>query len=102
MEEGDPSGEKELALPSIPPKPDSGQGLSHAVWALMARCEVQVAFDPANTFRALEPLRGIVRVDARESVPSKSVEVELRWRVRGSGNPGSQVIVTRTLHTGPH
>lgn len=67
----------------------------------MARCEVQVVLDPANTYRALEPLRGIVRVDAQESTPSKAVIVELRWRVRGRGNPGSQVIDTRTLHNGP-
>lgn len=67
----------------------------------MARCEVQVVLDPANTYRALEPLRGIVRVDAQESTPSKAVVVELRWRVRGRGNPGSQVIDTRTLHDGP-
>jgi hypothetical protein len=67
----------------------------------MARCEVQVALDPANTYRALEPLRGIVRVDAQEPTPSKAVIVELRWRVRGRGNPGSQVIDTRTLHNGP-
>lgn len=67
----------------------------------MARCEVQVSLDPANTYRALEPLRGIVRVDAPDSTPSKAVVVELRWRVRGCGNPGSQIIDTRTLHNGP-
>ncbi len=67
----------------------------------MPRCEVQVALDPANTYRALEPLRGMVRVDAFESTPSKAVVVELRWRVRGHGNPGSQVIDARTLHNGP-
>ena len=67
----------------------------------MARCEVQVVLDPANTYRALSPLRGIVRVDAHDSTPSKAVVVELRWRVRGRGNPGSQVIDTRTLHNGP-
>lgn len=67
----------------------------------MANCDVHLELDPTNIFRAGEPLRGILRIRTDSPVGSKAVQLEVGWKVRGHGNPGSTVTHTAVLHTGP-
>lgn len=66
----------------------------------MANCDVRITLDPTNTYRALEPVRGTVQIQAAGPVEAKAVLIELTWRVRGGGNPGSRTVHKATLHTG--
>lgn len=67
----------------------------------MSRCAVQIELDTTEPPRAGGRLRGTVHIEAGSPVPSKCVLLELRWRVRGQGNPGSLVVHHVTLHEGP-
>jgi hypothetical protein len=66
----------------------------------MSKCDVELLLDPRNSFRAGEVIRGSVRLSAPQLVRTKGVTVELGWRVRGRGNPGSAVVQTVTLPSG--
>ncbi len=66
----------------------------------MSKCSISIDIEGDGRCRGGEPVRGVVRVCAHESVRCRGIRLEYRWQTHGRGNTARETLSSQTLHEG--